>query len=439
MPALEYIGYSGSGAFSQSGGTNRANSIILASNPGSSGSYNLNGGLLVTASLSQALGTATFNFGGGTLQPASSMSSTLAMTLTGSGGNACVNTGGFGMTLSAPLSGPGGLIKAGSGALILSATNTYSGNTLVSGGTLVVASPLALQDSTLDTSGSGKLSFGNIPNATFGGLSGSGTLNLFLSLNVGSNNANTTFSGALNGFGFLTKIGSGTLTLSGSNANMEPTTVSQGKLVVDGWLTNSAVSVSSGTLGGSGHLSSVAVSPGGTLAPGDSQGVMQLSGNLTLLSGAAMDYEFDGSVTDDEVSMPTGTLSLNNQQFSDFNFTPLAGFGQGTYTLIVAGSVSGNLASNSGMVGGYAATLAVQGNDLVLNVVPEPCTLVLLAAGTLGLLGYGLRRKAVRGCEARGLRPARRLGHPLLPIAFVPCSERGTTGSLIRNKSKKSF
>jgi len=49
------------------------------------------------------------------------------------------------------------------------------------------------------------------------------------------------------------------------------------------------------------------------------------------------------------------------------------------------------------MIGVYLATVAVQGNDLVLNVVPEPSALVLLAAGALGLLGYGWRRrKAVK-------------------------------------------
>ena len=93
----------------------------------------------------------------------------------------------------------------------------------------------------------------------------------------------------------LNKVGSGTLILIASNTYFGATTITQGRLDVDGWLPNSAVSVSGGTLGGSGHLSSVAVNPGGTLAPGDSQGVLHLSGNLTLLSGGAMDYDLDGS------------------------------------------------------------------------------------------------------------------------------------------------
>ena len=82
-----------------------------------------------------------------------------------------------------------------------------------------------------------------------------------------------TLSGPLSGPGSLTKVDSGTLTLAGSNTYTGPTTINQGKLVVDGWLTNSAVSVNSGgTLGGTGNLTSVTVYAGGNLAPGDSLG-----------------------------------------------------------------------------------------------------------------------------------------------------------------------
>jgi autotransporter-associated beta strand protein len=47
-PAYEYVGYSGSGSFTQSGGTNSISygDLYLATNPGSSGTYRLSGGLL---------------------------------------------------------------------------------------------------------------------------------------------------------------------------------------------------------------------------------------------------------------------------------------------------------------------------------------------------------------------------------------------------------
>ena len=90
----EFIGYSGIGTFNQSGGTNTIwwNSLILGSQSGSSGTYNLNGGTLMIKSLTKGSGTAAFNFGGGTLQASGSFSTSLPMTLTGIGGDAKVNT-----------------------------------------------------------------------------------------------------------------------------------------------------------------------------------------------------------------------------------------------------------------------------------------------------------------------------------------------------------
>ena len=88
---------------------------------------------------------------------------------------------------------------------------------------------------------------------------------------------------------------------------------------------------------------------------------MNVSGSLSLLSGSVMDYSLDTPPDSSLVYMPSGALSLNGQQFTDFSFTPLAGFAPGTYTLIDAGSISGSLGSGtSGMIDGYQATVAVQ-------------------------------------------------------------------------------
>lgn len=113
-----------------------------------------------------------------------------------------------------------------------------------------------------------------------------------------------------------------------------------------------------------------------------------------------MDYELDTPSTSDMISC--GSLALNLQQISDFNITPTANFGPGTYDLIAFGSYSGSLGANtSGMIDGYTATLAIQGNnDLVLIVTPEPSTLALLAAGVVGAVGYGLRWRRKSRLEA---------------------------------------
>jgi autotransporter-associated beta strand protein len=211
------------------------------------------------------------------------------------------------------------------------------------------------------------------------------------SLTVGDGTS-TTYSGGITGSGgTLTKVGSGTLLLAGSNNYTGPTAINQGELAVNGSLASPVTVKSGGVLAGTGSLSSVTINPGGQLAPGDAPGPMTIGGSLSLQHGAVMDYELGTLADSDEVLMPTGLLALNGQQFSDFDFEPLDGFGEGEYTLIEAGSISGALGANtSGTIDGLSATLAVQGDNLVLNVVPEPGMLALLAAGATLMAAYYL-------------------------------------------------
>jgi autotransporter-associated beta strand protein len=392
------------GTFTQTGGTNTI--IGTDPTPFTYGTYDLNGGMLVLPTPVNQYYPAggVFNFNGGTLRASGSFSFP-QLTIGTSGSGATIDTAGFNVTLS--LSGSGSLTKIGSGALYLPVSNAYGGNTLIGGGTLALGNSLGLQNSTLDTSGSGVLSFGSLTAGTLGGLTGAGSLNLTnsasaaVALSVGKNGTSTTYGGTLYGAGSLIKIGSGALTLTGSNIYSGTTTINQGALIVNGSLVSPVTvgvpSGSGGTLGGVGSLTSVTVNSGGQLAPGDSPGTLVLSGSLTLMPGAVMDYELSTPTTSDVISMPAGTLLLNGQQFSDFSFTPLSRFGPGAFTLIDAGSISGSLGLNtSGTIDGLPATLAIQGDNLVLTVVPEPGTLGLLVVGAIVALCGALGR-----CNAR--------------------------------------
>ncbi len=246
----EVVGYSGTGTFTQSGGTNTirntASSIFglyLAYNPGSRGTYNLDGGVLLTPGLVSGGGAAAFNFGGGTLHADSSFSTTVPMTLTGSGGNATVDTAGYTVTLSGLLSGPGGLTKTDSGTLILGSPNTYGGGTTVTGGTLSITNPSAL--------GSGGLTIGphgvfniDAQNCVFSSLSGSAggvltdlstaatgvtTLTVCSPPSSSSNYGGTICDGSSRTLALVVS-GSGMLTLSGTSTYSGGTTVSGGTL-----------------------------------------------------------------------------------------------------------------------------------------------------------------------------------------------------------------
>ncbi|HEX7653046.1 MAG TPA: autotransporter-associated beta strand repeat-containing protein [Verrucomicrobiae bacterium] len=113
--------------------------------------FNLNGGTLTTFGIISAAnnGTRKFNFNGGTLKGSSSNASFLSLG-TGSAtanirsGGAVIDTAGF--TLGIPqallnngVDADGGLTKNGNGTLILSGANTYTNNTVVNAGTLVLS------------------------------------------------------------------------------------------------------------------------------------------------------------------------------------------------------------------------------------------------------------------------------------------------------------
>ena len=141
-----FVGYSGSGAFTQTGGSvymdPSTEGMFLAFNAGSSGVYNLDGGMLTLPRLSGGSGNSAFNFGGGTLCADAVWNTSLPMTLTGIGGNANVNTGINSVTFAGALSGPAGLVKLGAGILTLSAANSYAGQTAVNAGALSLTGSL---------------------------------------------------------------------------------------------------------------------------------------------------------------------------------------------------------------------------------------------------------------------------------------------------------
>jgi autotransporter-associated beta strand protein len=137
---------------------------------------------------------------------------------------------------------------------------------------------------------------------TVGSIEGSG--NVFLGVNnliVGSNNTSKTFSGVIqdgggNGGigGSVTKIGTGTLTLSGANTYTGNTNINGGVLQVDGSIMSNTSVNHGGTLTGTGTVTgNVTNNRSGTVSPGDAPGTLTVN-SYTQMSGSTLLIDIAG-------------------------------------------------------------------------------------------------------------------------------------------------
>lgn len=148
----------------------------------------------VTVNSAVSVGSLTFSVTGYTIAGASPLTLAAASTISVATGTA---------TISAPVAGAGtSLTKSGAGTLVLSGTNTYTGSTVVGGGTLRINASAALPSASAVTisngatlqlasggsysagtltlgSGGGMIDFGGITNTlTFAGFTGAGTVDV---------------------------------------------------------------------------------------------------------------------------------------------------------------------------------------------------------------------------------------------------------------------
>lgn len=241
--------------------------------------------------------------------------------------------------------------------------------------------------------GAGKLDISahNLPGVTIGSIEGNGIVLLGANnLSVGSNDRPTIFSGVLqdNGSGgSLTKLGSGTLTLTQANTYSGSTFVSGGTLAVKsqgGSATGSGpVQVTAGALSGKGEIAGpVTVGTGtsaATLAPGGSKtGRLTIGKALTFNSLATYEVDLNSARISSDRVVALGVTINSGAQIS------LDDLGTGTlttgtvFTIIsntaatpIAGTFS-NLADGATIIIG-SNTYQVSyeggdGNDLTLTV-----------------------------------------------------------------------
>ena len=188
------------------------------------------------------------------------------------------------------------------------------------------------------------------------------------------------------------KTGAGTTTLTQSNSYTGTTSVSNGKLVVNGNISTSILTTvnSGGTLAGSGTIGNLSVLSGGTLSPGSGIDDLGVAGDMTLVDGSFSEFEINTSgdisdlVTASNLLTFGGTLNVTN-----IGGTLIDG---DTFNLFDWGSTSGSFSRVNlpGLDGGLSwdqSNLYVNGQ---ITVVPEPAAALL---GGLGMLALMRRRR----------------------------------------------
>jgi autotransporter-associated beta strand protein len=217
------------------------------------------------------------------------------------------------MDLNGVISGSGDLVKTGAtdsssstgSRVSLNTANTYTGNTYIDEGVLqIVHSGAVPATSNVTIASAGR--FRLWANGVINGLNGSGKVEPWkdgsVSLTLGANGGNGTFSGSIvdnndGGRMALVKNGTGSQILSGVNSYTGATTVNAGTLVVDGSIaTSSGVELGGeATLAGNGNVSQV--HGAGLISPGSSTGVLTAT-SIDPAAGLDFAFEFTASGSD---------------------------------------------------------------------------------------------------------------------------------------------
>jgi outer membrane autotransporter protein len=416
-----YAGFiSGTGAVEKTqGGT-----LVLA--PAASGGNTYSDGTTLTGGTvavgaDNALGANTggLTFNGGTLQLLQSfnLANSRAVTINAPGGT--IDTQGFASALTQGMTGSGGFNKAGTGSLTLAGSNTYTGGTTISAGTLQLGNGGAAGSIVGDVANNGSLVFNRSDTLLFpGAISGTGSVNQAGSgttvltgnssysggtsisagtLQLGSggttgsiagdvtNNGtlvfnrsdDVTFPGTISGTGSVTQAGSGMTVLNADNPYTGGTIVAAGILAVgDASHATAALSgggnttVASGaTLGGYGGVTG-AVTNSGTIAvanalpqfAGSGNGSFTINGplannGLVQIGGQGVGNRLN--VVGNYVGQ-NGSIALN---------TYLAGDGAASDRLVInGGAASGSSSLRITNVGGPGAAIVADGIEVVQSV-----------------------------------------------------------------------
>jgi uncharacterized repeat protein (TIGR01451 family) len=411
------------GADSYTGGTTLSGGTLTVGNNSAlgAGTFTVIGGVLIATGAAVKLGNAV------TLAGTLTVGGTLAVTLSGPvtlTGNRTIGIAAP-TTISGVVGESGGswqLSKNGSGALVLTGANTYSGGTALLAGPLTVGNNSALGSGTLtvtvgvlSATGAavtlanavtlgGNLTVGGTLALTFSGavtLTGNRTLGIV---------APTTISGVVGESGgswTLTKTGAGALVLTGANTYSGGTALTAGTLTVgnNSALGTGTLTVTGGVLSATGAAVILAntVTLGGNLTVGGTvalafSGAVTLTGNRTLTVSNTAPTTISGIVGESGGSwkltkagngalvltvantysggtaLTAGTLTVgNNSALGTGTFTVTGGALNATgaaVTLANAVTLSGNLTVSGSLAVTLSGAVTLTGNRTLGIVAP---------------------------------------------------------------------
>lgn len=306
------------------------------------------------------------------------------VTITGAGSVWDLGTADLSIPRAAGLNAPNNVLNLSNGGLLTNVASVFmdGDDSAVNIGDGTATASANVNAVALSATSS-QLNFNNgLLRANAGGalVSGAGSVNNNGAAAIATDFANSIDVG-ITGIGDLTKLGTGTLTLSAANTYTGGTTVSDGGLLVNGSLGAGAVTVGTGaTLGGNGTISgAVSVSSGGTLFPGTSIGTLTVNNTLTLNAGSATTMEVGAANSSDTVSGLTtlnygGTLAVNS----------LGGIvGGETYQLFSATTYVGDFAAVNlpALVGGLSWVWAPTTGTLSVSGTPNPVSITSSVSG----------------------------------------------------------
>ncbi len=336
--------------YSDAGTTVGGNGILYLGRAGGltgTFTYNLNGGTLTVPQISHSSGNGVLNLNGGLLKAARA-NPTFMTGLSSANvqaGGAKIDDGGFAVTIGQPLvhdaalgaTPDGGVIKSGAGVVTLTNTSTYTGNTVIHGGTLRLSPPAAptlIASYTFDG--------GDIVNHGSGGATMDGTVSGSVDFGqAGKFGAN---SATFGGDGSSVNIASGITDLSSTS-----------RWTIAGWVkTNTPGSslLSKSTSGGWAPGNSVFYLSDPTVpGPGSVAGAVQNSGGWLRSSSSLTDgnwhfvvYVDNGGTkqiyTGDGTTLTTETMNTSDFAFADAGNTVQIGtttdtfVGDGTFPML---------------------------------------------------------------------------------------------------------